>query len=55
MYAQTGSNNALLIIGYDASNIIVYHPDSDRYSKMSTDEASALFEEAGNVFISYIE
>ena len=55
VYAQTGSNNALLIIGYDAANIIVYHPDSDRYSKMSTDEASALFEEAGNVFISYIE
>lgn len=55
VYARTGNNAALLIIGYDAANIIVYHPDTDTYSKMSTDEATSLFEDAGNVFISYIE
>lgn len=55
VYARTGNNTALLIIGYDAANIIVYHSDTDTYSKLSSDEASALFEDAGNVFISYIE
>ena len=55
VYARTGDNEALLIIGYDASNIIVYHSDTDRYTKMTNDSATKLFESAGNVFISYVE
>ena len=53
VYARTGDDAALLIIGYDAANIIVYH--SDQYTKMSTDNASQVFESAGNVFISYVD
>ena len=55
VYARTGDDAALLIIGYDAANIIVYHADTDTYTKMSTDQATQLFEGAGNVFISYVE
>lgn len=55
VYARTGDDAALLIIGYDAANIIVYHADTDTYTKMSTDNATQLFEGAGNVFISYVE
>lgn len=55
VYGRTGEDAALLIIGYDAANIIVYHSDSDRYAKMSKENASNLFEGAGNVFISYVD
>lgn len=55
VYARTGDDAALLIIGYDAANIIVYHSDTDQYTKMSTDNASQVFESAGNVFISYVD
>ncbi len=55
VYAGTGQDEALLIIGYDASNITVYHADTDTYTKMSTDTATATFEAAGNVFISYVK
>ena len=46
VYARTGD---------DAANIIVYHSDTDQYTKMSTDNASQVFESAGNVFISYVD
>ncbi len=55
VYARTGSNDALLIIGYDGTSIVVYHSDNDTYTRMSMEEANKLFEGAGNVFISYVE
>jgi hypothetical protein len=55
VYARTGEDEALLIIGYDAANIIVYQPTTDTYQKIASDDATALFEAAGNVFISYVE
>lgn len=55
VYARTGVNDAMLIIGYDAANIIVYHSDTDRYAKMSSEAAAKLFEDAGNVYISYVK
>ncbi|MBE5896941.1 MAG: hypothetical protein E7281_04170 [Lachnospiraceae bacterium] len=55
VYARTGDNSAILIIGYDAANIIYYKSDTDTYAKMSTDEATKLFESAGSVYISYVK
>lgn len=55
VYARTGPNDAVLIIGYDATSIVVYHSNIDRYARMSMEEASKLFEDAGNIFISYVE
>lgn len=55
VYARTGPQDALLIIGYDAASIVVYHSDTDKYTRMSMDEATKLFENAGNIFISYVE
>ena len=55
VYARTGPTDALLIIGYDATSIVVYHSGTDRYSRMSMDDAAKLFERAGNIFISYVE
>lgn len=55
VYARTGPKDAVLIIGYDATSIVVYHSDVDRYARMSMEDASKLFENAGNIFISYVE
>ncbi len=55
VYAGTGPNAAYLIIGYDATSIVVYHSETDTYARMSKDSAEKLFEEKGNVFISYVE
>jgi hypothetical protein len=45
----------VLLIGYDAANVIVYQPTTDSYSKIASDDATTMFENAGNVFISYVE
>jgi uncharacterized protein YvpB len=55
VYARTGENEAVLLIGYDAANVIVYQPTTDSYSKIASDNATTMFENAGNVFISYVE
>ena len=55
VYGRTGDNSAVLIIGYDASNIIYYRSDSDSYAKMSIVEATKMFESAGNVFVTYVK
>ena len=41
---------AVLIVGYDAQNIIYYRPGSSELTKGGMNDSSAMFEEAGNVF-----
>lgn len=53
--AVTGPNSALLLCGYDASNIEVVDTSSGKTRKISRDDAGALFEECGNLFFSYID
>lgn len=55
VYARTGENEAILIIGYDAANIIVYQSTTDTYRKIASDDAAAMLEQAGNIYISYVE
>jgi uncharacterized protein YvpB len=55
VYAYTGDDTAVLIIGYDASSIIYFDPMTSSNSKMSISEATTYFESFGNVFVSYIE
>lgn len=54
VYAYTGDDTAVLIVGYDATSIQVYNPDSQDVSKMTIADASTYFEANGNVFVSYI-
>ncbi|MDD5934990.1 MAG: hypothetical protein PUC65_05385, partial [Clostridiales bacterium] len=49
------TGEAVLITGYDSSSIIVSDPASAVERRYGLKEASAMFEEAGNVFITYIE
>ncbi len=51
---RLGSDDARLIIGYDASGVFIYDPDSGKTVKQGRSDASELFESNGNIFISYI-
>jgi hypothetical protein len=53
--AMTGVNNAVVIYGYDAYNINVADPATGKKTKIGIQDSAKLFEEAGNIFISYLE
>ena len=54
VYARCGENEAVLITGYDALNITVFDPSTGGNRKIGMNDATALFEAQGNVFISYL-
>ncbi|MCR4693736.1 MAG: hypothetical protein K5773_00235 [Pseudobutyrivibrio sp.] len=54
VYAYTGEDTAVLIVGYDSSTVTIFDPLTLKNSKMSINEATTYFETFGNVFVSYI-
>ena len=54
VFAMTGSNTAVLIVGYDASNVYVYAPDTGATTKVGQNDANEMFTNAGNVFFAYL-
>ena len=53
--AKTGENTSVVIIGYDEYNTWLYDPASGETYPYGMNDSTALFEAAGNIFISYIE
>lgn len=53
--AKTGENSSVVIVGYDAYNTYLYHPETQETEIYGLNDSTALFEAAGNNFISYIE
>lgn len=53
--ALTDMDNAVVIYGYDTFNIMVYDPKTGKKDKIGLQDSKAMFEAAGNVFISYLE
>lgn len=53
--AMKGQNSAVLITAYDSLGVTVLDPTADRIKKLSLREAEELFEEAGNLYISYYD
>ena len=53
--AITGPDSAELIVGYDAGSIVTYNPNNNSYNRIGQIEASAKYEAANNVFISYVK
>lgn len=49
------NNEAMLIVGYDEHNTILYDPATNTTRKMGLQDSDTLFREAGNVFLGYIE
>lgn len=53
--AKTGDNSYALIIGYDEYNTWWYDPATQTAVAHGMQDSTALFETAGNVFITYVE
>jgi uncharacterized protein YvpB len=53
--AMTGYNDAILIYGYDAYNIYMIDPKQGKSVKIGLQDSRDLFENAGNIFISYLD
>lgn len=48
-------NEAVLIVGYDEHNTVLYQPAENTAKKMGLQDSDALFSGAGNIFVGYIE
>ena len=55
VFAMSGTNNAVLLIGYDAKNVSIYDPIYKQTYRKSIEDVSELFANAGNVFITYLK
>lgn len=53
--AMKGTGQAVLIVGYDAKNTIIYDPIQSSVYKMGMNDSAKLFEDNGNRFITYIK
>ena len=54
VYAETG-NGAVLIIGYDGSNVYLLDPLKGSFNSVPKQQAIDQFKQAGNVYISYLK
>ena len=52
--AMTGGGGAVIIIGYDAKNTVLYDPKNESVYKMGMNDSKNMFEKAGNRFITYV-
>ena len=52
--AVTGSDTAVLLIGYDTSHVNLYDPAEEEPYAMTLEEAEAYFAERGNCFMTYL-
>ncbi len=53
--AMKDSHNAVLITGYTINTVTIYDPSTGITSSMYHNNANAMFEAAGNVFVSYMK
>lgn len=55
VFAMTGSQTAVLLIGYDANTVTIFDPMVGTNYRKSISEANEMFTNAGNVFFTYLE
>ena len=55
VYAMKNASEAVVITGYNTGSITVYEPEKGTYRTWSVKEAETIFEEAGNIFLSYLQ
>ena len=51
---RMGNNKAVLITGYNDSELVILNPDLGTLSKMKKKQAEIMFEEAGGNYITYV-
>ena len=52
--AMIGEGDAVIIIGYDSKNTILYDPSKESVYKYGMNDSKNLFEKAGNRFVTYV-
>lgn len=55
VYAVTGTDTAVLIVGYDTDNVIFYNAQENRTDSMDQDSAEEELDSVGNRFIVYVK
>lgn len=55
VFAMVGSNDAVLVTGYDSNNIFWYDPATKTTGKQLLKDADEIFSQAGNVFFTYLK
>ncbi|MBQ8278780.1 MAG: hypothetical protein IJZ23_02970 [Roseburia sp.] len=55
VFAMTGSEEAALIIGYDASHISIYDPVRGTIYRKNMEDADEMFANAGSIFFTYLK
>ena len=53
--AMTDRGNAVLIVGFDSKNTVIYNPLDTEIRKMGINDSRAYFEGYGNKFVSYVK
>ena len=51
---RLGQQRAVLITGFNDSEVVILDPDAGTLSKMKKKQAETIFEEAGNYYITYV-
>lgn len=54
VFAMTGSEDAVLVIGYDSNNVVIFDPKAGTNYRKSLSDADEIFANAGNVFFTYL-
>lgn len=54
VFAMTGNDSAVLVVGYDSTGVLLYESGTDATVRKTLAEADALFANAGNVFFAYL-
>lgn len=54
VFAMQSDTEAVLVVGYDAGNVLLYDPLRGRTEKVESNDAAEMFKNAGNVFFGYI-
>lgn len=55
VFAMTGGNDAVLIVGYDSGSVFLFDPVDKAVRKEALAEADARFASAGNIFFTYLD
>ena len=55
VYAMKNRIEAVVITAYSATSITVYEPSTGKYKNYSLRDAEKMFEDAGNIYVSYVK
>lgn len=54
VYTMTGKNQAVLITGYDLTNLWYFDPSTGKTTKTTIEKASKVFADAGDIYYVYL-